>query len=73
MAKVKVIKIDLLEPVLVRTFGLERVYENTLLLNDWLSAKGELNDFEMTYHDFEKNERINSYYIDVDSRKSESC
>jgi hypothetical protein len=48
MEKIKVIKLDLLEPILVRTLGLERLYENTPLLNDWLSATGELNDFDMT-------------------------
>jgi hypothetical protein len=47
MEKIKAIKLDLLEPILVRTLGLERLYENTPLLNDWLSATGELNDFDM--------------------------
>ncbi len=48
MAKEKVIKLDLLEPTLVETFNLERLYENTPLMNDWLSATGELNEFDMT-------------------------
>jgi hypothetical protein len=48
MTKEKINKIDLLEPTLIETFGLERLYENTPLLNDWLSATGELNDFDMT-------------------------
>ena len=46
MAKVKVNKLDLLEPTLVRTFGLERLYQNTPLMVDWLSATGELDDFD---------------------------
>jgi hypothetical protein len=48
MAKLKVNRLDLLEPTLVRTLGLERLYANTPLLNDWLSATGELTDFEQT-------------------------
>jgi hypothetical protein len=46
MAKVKANRVDLLEPTLVETFSLERLYQNTPLMIDWLSAKGELNDFD---------------------------
>jgi hypothetical protein len=48
MAREKIKKLDLLEPILVTTLGLERVYANTPLLEDWLSATGELNDFDLT-------------------------
>jgi hypothetical protein len=48
MAKLKEKKLDLLEPTLVRTLGLNRVYSNTPLMDDWLSATGELNDFDQT-------------------------
>ena len=41
-------RVDLLEPILADTFGLERLYQNTPLLDDWLSAKGDLNDFDRT-------------------------
>jgi hypothetical protein len=46
MAKVKENRLDLLEPTLVRTLGLNRVYENTPLMNDWLSATGDFTDFD---------------------------
>ena len=45
MAKKK--SIELLEPILIETFGLERLFENTDILNDWLSAKGEINEIDM--------------------------
>jgi hypothetical protein len=48
MAREKIKKLDLLEPTLIETFDLERVYINTPLMNDWLSAKSELNNFDMT-------------------------
>jgi hypothetical protein len=48
MAKEKVNKLDLLEPTLVRTLGLKRLYRNTPLIDEWLSVSGELNDFDMT-------------------------
>ncbi len=51
MAKVKENRVDLLEPNLVETFGLERLYHNTPLMEDWLSAKGELTDFDRTLLD----------------------
>lgn len=46
MARVKTNKLDLLEPTLVRTFGLNRLYYNTPLMNDWLSATGDLTEFD---------------------------
>ncbi|MEY4902747.1 MAG: hypothetical protein RLZZ292_562 [Bacteroidota bacterium] len=48
MARVKEKKLDLLEPILVRTLGLERLYANTPLMEDWLSATGALTEFDMT-------------------------
>lgn len=48
MAKEKIKKLDLLEPTLVTTLDLERVYVNTTLLEEWISATEELNDFDMT-------------------------
>ncbi len=45
MAKKK--SIELLEPILIETFGLERLFENPPSLNDWLSAKGEINEADM--------------------------
>ncbi|MCU0470617.1 MAG: hypothetical protein MUF58_18675 [Arcicella sp.] len=41
MAKHK--SIELLEPILIETFGLERVFQPTSLLTEWLSADGEIN------------------------------
>jgi hypothetical protein len=48
MAKVKENRLDLLEPTLVRTLGLNRLYQNTPLMNDWLSATGDLTEFDRT-------------------------
>jgi hypothetical protein len=48
MAKIQEKRVDLLEPTLVETFSLKRVYKNTPLMNDWLSATGELNEFDLT-------------------------
>ena len=45
MAKQK--SIELLEPNLIVTFGLERVYKPTPKLLDWISAKSEINDLDM--------------------------
>ncbi len=45
MAKKK--SIELLEPILIETFGLERLFENTPALNEWLSATGEIDDIDM--------------------------
>ena len=46
MAKQK--SIELLEPILIETFGLERLYQVTPLLADWLSAEGEINVMDMS-------------------------
>jgi hypothetical protein len=48
MGKVKEKRLDLLEPTLVKTLGLERLFANTPLLDEWLSATGSLTDFEQT-------------------------
>ncbi len=48
MAREKVKKLDLLEPTLIETFNLERLMANTPLMDEWLSAKSEFNDFDMT-------------------------
>ncbi len=45
MAKQK--SIDLLEPILIETFNLERVFVNTPLLNDWITSKSEINEIDM--------------------------
>jgi hypothetical protein len=45
MAKQK--SIELLEPILIETFGLERTFKPTKHLDEWLSAKGEINDTDM--------------------------
>ena len=42
MAKRTPKSLDLLEPILVRSFGLKRLYKNTELLDEWLLAKGKL-------------------------------
>jgi hypothetical protein len=46
MAKILENRINLLEPTLVTTFGLNRVYKNTPLLEDWISVNGELNELD---------------------------
>ncbi len=43
MAKRTPKSLDLLEPILMRQFGLTRVYTKTELLDEWLSATGKLN------------------------------
>ncbi|MEY4903375.1 MAG: hypothetical protein RLZZ292_1190 [Bacteroidota bacterium] len=48
MAKKKVQSLDLLEPLLVETFGLERLFAPTTLLQEWLSADGALNATDMS-------------------------
>ncbi|MEY4540149.1 MAG: hypothetical protein RLZZ306_1906 [Bacteroidota bacterium] len=45
MAKQK--SIDLLEPILIETFNLERVFVNTPLLNEWITSKSEINEIDM--------------------------
>jgi hypothetical protein len=47
MAKEKAKRVDLLEPTLIETFGLERLYQNTPLLDTWLSVSGTLTDFDL--------------------------
>jgi hypothetical protein len=46
MARIKENRVPLLEPTLVRTLGLERLYSNTPLMEKWLSATGKLDDFD---------------------------
>ena len=38
--------IELLEPILVETFGLERLFKLTPLMKEWLSATGKLNEID---------------------------
>jgi hypothetical protein len=45
MAKQK--SIELLEPILIETFGLERLFQPTPLLKDWLSADGDIDEKDM--------------------------
>ncbi|MDZ7900717.1 MAG: hypothetical protein U5N85_22155 [Arcicella sp.] len=45
MAKQK--SIELLEPILIETFDLERLFQPTPLLVEWLSADGEINEMDM--------------------------
>jgi hypothetical protein len=40
--------IELLEPILADTFGLERVFKPTATLDEWLSATGSLNERDMS-------------------------
>lgn len=47
--KVSKITIELLEPLLARTFGLERIFTPTTSLKSWLSAHCELNDMELYF------------------------
>ena len=47
MATARKKSIDLLEPILVDTFGLVRLFKPTPLLNDWLAASGQLNERDM--------------------------
>ena len=47
MAKKRIKSIELLEPILADTFGLERLFKSTPLLEDWLSATGELNEMDL--------------------------
>lgn len=46
MAAKRIKSIELLEPILIETFGLQRLFKSTPLLDDWLSATGELNDMD---------------------------
>ncbi len=47
MAREKEKKLDLLEPILVRTLSLQRLYTNTRLMEEWLSATGTLTEFDL--------------------------
>jgi hypothetical protein len=49
MARQKIKSIELIEPILVKTFGLNRVFEPTKLLKDWLLVDGilEKTDFDL--------------------------
>ena len=47
MATARKKSIDLLEPILVDTFGLERLFKPPLLMTEWLSATGKLNERDM--------------------------
>ena len=40
--------LELLEPILIETFGLERLFKPSPLLNEWLSAKGEIQIGDMS-------------------------
>ena len=46
MAAKRIKSIELLEPILIETFGLQRLFKSTPLLDDWLSATGELNEID---------------------------
>jgi hypothetical protein len=46
MARIKENRVALLEPTLVETFGLERIYADTPLMENWLSVVGQLDDFD---------------------------
>jgi hypothetical protein len=47
MAKKRIKSIELLEPILADTFGLERLFKSTPLMVEWLSATGTLNEMDM--------------------------
>ena len=47
MATARKKSIDLLEPILVDTFGLKRLFKPTPLLDEWLAATGQLNERDM--------------------------
>jgi hypothetical protein len=48
MAAKRVKSIELLEPVLIEAFNLERFYQSTPLMDEWLSATGSLNEIDMS-------------------------
>ena len=48
MATARKKSIDLLEPILVDTFGLKRLFKPTPLLKEWLAATGKLNERDMS-------------------------
>jgi hypothetical protein len=47
MAK-RIKSLELLEPILVETFGLKRTNLHSPLLDEWLSAEGEINERDMS-------------------------
>ena len=49
MATARKKSIELLEPILVDTFGLERLFKPTPLMAEWLSASGTLNERDMSF------------------------
>jgi hypothetical protein len=49
MATKRVKSIELLEPILIETFGLQRLFKSTLLMDEWLSASGELNAVDKAF------------------------
>ncbi len=49
MAARRVKSIELLEPILIETFGLQRLFKSTPLLDDWLSVTGELNPIDKAF------------------------
>jgi hypothetical protein len=48
MAAKRVKSIELLEPVLIEAFNLERFYQSTPLMDEWLSATGSFNEIDMS-------------------------
>ncbi len=48
MARKKAKSLELLEPILVDTFGLERLFATTNLMSEWLSASEILTEFDAT-------------------------
>ena len=49
MATKRVKSIELLEPILIETFGLQRLFKSTPLMNEWLTALGELNPTDKAF------------------------
>jgi hypothetical protein len=49
MATKRVKSIELLEPILIETFGLQRLFKSTPLLTEWLAASGELNPVDKAF------------------------
>ena len=49
MATTRKKSIELLEPILADTFGLERLFKPTVLMEEWLSASGTLNERDTSF------------------------
>ena len=49
MATARKKSIDLLEPILIDTFGLKRLFKPTALMEEWLSASGTLNERDASF------------------------